>query len=183
MEVPLRLPSAPPAGPPRGRFRNPTPTLLSRFGSNSNPTRQLWHDFPRSMSVSSQGSPEDTVRSCGKPITRQTLKAGGSDNAGGACLPRTYSVADIVFRHRIYSAGLRILMVWIYNNAGSSVFAAILVHTTDNVSRAPFSNWGSHLDPFIAMVTIAVTAATMVLLWGPKTLARFGYSVSTLEAS
>jgi membrane protease YdiL (CAAX protease family) len=66
----------------------------------------------------------------------------------------------------------RIIIVWLYNNAGQSVFIAILFHTMLNVSEFLFPNYGSHYDPLIASVIMALTAGIIIFLWGPKTLAR-----------
>src|SRR6201999_804260 len=38
----------------------------------------------------------------------------------------------------------RVLVVWLYNNTGRSVFAASLFHATSNVSQFSFPNYGSH---------------------------------------
>jgi membrane protease YdiL (CAAX protease family) len=69
----------------------------------------------------------------------------------------------------------RILIVWLYNNTGRSVFAAVLFHAMINVSTFLFPNYGSHYDPFLACIIIAATAAIVVFLWGPETLARFRF--------
>jgi CAAX protease family protein len=52
---------------------------------------------------------------------------------------------------RRFSVVLRVLIVWLYNNTGRSVFAAILFHDMDNVSvftesgqKAPASEQGMH---------------------------------------
>ena len=52
----------------------------------------------------------------------------------------------------------RILTVWLYNNTGRSVFAAIIFHATANVSQFLFPNNGSHYDPFIACLILTLTA-------------------------
>ncbi len=75
--------------------------------------------------------------------------------------------------HSLYSIALRVLMVWIYANTGRSVFAAILMHTSDNVSWALFPIYGTHIDPFILFVITAPIAAAVTIVWGPATLARF----------
>lgn len=89
---------------------------------------------------------------------------------------QAHHTATWIVWHSLYSVGLRILIVWVYNNTGKSVFAAILVHTTDNVSWSLFPNYGSHYDPFIAFIITAVTAAIVTFLWGPKTLARYRHA-------
>lgn len=66
----------------------------------------------------------------------------------------------------------RILFVWLYNNAGKSVFATVLFHDLDNVSAFMFPNYGSHYDPFLTLLIMAVVAAPVIVVWGPRTLAR-----------
>jgi membrane protease YdiL (CAAX protease family) len=68
----------------------------------------------------------------------------------------------------------RVLIVWIYNNTGRSVFATIVFQATANVSQFSFPNYGSHYDPFVVGLILAFAAATVVFLWGPETLARYG---------
>jgi hypothetical protein len=70
----------------------------------------------------------------------------------------------------------RILIVWLYNNTGESVFAAVVFHATNNLSSFLFPNYGSHYDPFIACIIIAGAAAIVTFLWGSTTLARFRYA-------
>lgn len=76
---------------------------------------------------------------------------------------------------RIFTAALRILIVWFYNNTGKAVFAAVLVHTMDNVSVFSLfpNNGGSHYIPAITAALTVITAAIVTFLWSPKTLARF----------
>jgi CAAX protease family protein len=70
---------------------------------------------------------------------------------------------------------LRILIVWLYNNTGTSVLAAILFHDMVNVSEFSFPNYGSYYDPFISDAILVVMVVIATFLWGPKTLARFRY--------
>jgi uncharacterized protein len=72
--------------------------------------------------------------------------------------------------------GLRLLIVWLHNNTGKSVFAAILFHDMINVSEFLFPNYGSHYDPLLSGSIITVIAMIVTFLWGPKTLARFRYA-------
>lgn len=85
------------------------------------------------------------------------------------------NTAAWIFWHSLYSIGLRILIVWIYNNTQKSVFAAILVHTVDNVSWTLFPNYGSYYDPFIAFIVMMVVVGVIIFLWGHKTLAQHRY--------
>ena len=66
----------------------------------------------------------------------------------------------------------RVLIVWLYTNTGKSVFAAILFHAMSNVSTFLFPNFGSHYDPRITGLIIAVVAVVVIVVWGPQTLAR-----------
>jgi membrane protease YdiL (CAAX protease family) len=71
---------------------------------------------------------------------------------------------------------LRVLTVWLYNNTGQSVFAAVLFHDMGNVSWLLFPNEGSSYDPRITGPILAVVAAVVTVIWGPRTLARFRYA-------
>ena len=67
---------------------------------------------------------------------------------------------------------LRVLIVWISNNAGRSVLTAILFHATGNLGWALFPNNGSHFDPVVVGAITALTAAVVTAVWGPRTLTR-----------
>jgi uncharacterized protein len=73
--------------------------------------------------------------------------------------------------------GWRVLIVWLSNNTGKSVLAAILFHDMVNVSEFSFPNDGSHYDPVLAGAITAVIAVIVTFFWGPKTLARYRYAV------
>lgn len=73
----------------------------------------------------------------------------------------------------LYSVALRVIIFWLYNNTSGSVFAAILAHTTSNLSWALFPNFGSHYNPVITGTVAAAATALIALLWGPGTLRRF----------
>lgn len=67
----------------------------------------------------------------------------------------------------------RIIIFWLCNNTGHSILIAVIFHTMMNLSEFLFPNFGSHYDPFIAFVSLALVAATGTVLWRPQTLARF----------
>jgi membrane protease YdiL (CAAX protease family) len=75
------------------------------------------------------------------------------------------------------TVGLRVIITWLYNNTGKSVFVAILFHDMLNVSTFLFPNYGSHYDPAITGIIIIITAAIVTFLWGAKTLARYTFTV------
>jgi uncharacterized protein len=83
---------------------------------------------------------------------------------------------DWILWHRLGTVVLRILIVWLYNNTGKSVFSAILFHAMDNLSWALFPNYGSHYDPFVIGMLLCITAVIVILGWGPKTLARYRHA-------
>lgn len=66
---------------------------------------------------------------------------------------------------------IRILMVWIFNNTGQSVFGMILFHAMVNLCAIP--DYGLPYDPLKLGVILTVIAAGVVYLWGPRTLARY----------
>jgi membrane protease YdiL (CAAX protease family) len=69
---------------------------------------------------------------------------------------------------------IRVLMVWIYNNTGGSVFGMVLFHAIINLAEVP--DYGFRYDPVLMSLLLAVTTAVVVFLWGPRTLAEFRYA-------
>jgi uncharacterized protein len=70
------------------------------------------------------------------------------------------------------TVSLRVIIVWLYNNTGGSVFTASLFHATINVTWQLFPIHGSHFDPRVTGLITAFLAAIVTVIWGPKTLAR-----------
>lgn len=70
----------------------------------------------------------------------------------------------------------RVLHTWLYNNTGKSVFGAALFHGMTNVSWQLFPNQGSHYDPRITGIILAIVAVCVTIAWGPRTLAGMGKS-------
>ncbi|MDK2889627.1 MAG: protease family protein [Methanoculleus sp.] len=67
----------------------------------------------------------------------------------------------------------RILMVWLYNNTGRSVFGMILFHAMINTGSVP--DYGFPYEPVLVAAILTVAVAAVVFLWGPGTLARYRY--------
>lgn len=80
--------------------------------------------------------------------------------------------------HRLASIMLRVLIVWIYLNAGKALAAAVVVHATDNVSWTAFPVRGSHYDPAFTAPVSVVAVVLVVALWG-RTLTRFRFARRT----
>ena len=72
----------------------------------------------------------------------------------------------------LYAVASRVLVVWLYNNTGRSVFAVALFHATLNLSWMLFPIEGSHFDMRLGGLLMVITAAFVTLVWGPETLAR-----------
>ena len=66
----------------------------------------------------------------------------------------------------------RVLYVWIYNNAGKSVFITALGHAMLNVSWQLFPNQGSHYDPRITGLLTAFAAVMVTVVWGTQMVTR-----------
>jgi uncharacterized protein len=73
----------------------------------------------------------------------------------------------------LYAVAARILIVWLYNNTGRSVFAVALFHATLNLSWMLFPVYGSHFDMRLGGLIMAAVAVTVTVAWGPRTLARY----------
>ena len=78
------------------------------------------------------------------------------------------------------TVGVRVLIVWIYNNTGNSVFACILFHTLLNLGRPLFPADSTHNPladyPAIHYSVLAIVAGIIVFLWRSKTLTRYRYT-------
>ena len=78
------------------------------------------------------------------------------------------------------TVAVRVLIVWIYNNTGKSLFAGILFHTMLNLGRPLFPKDETHnplVDyPEIHYSLIAIIAVIVAFLWGSKTLARYRFA-------
>ncbi len=67
----------------------------------------------------------------------------------------------------------RVIIVWLYNNTGRSVFAAALYHTMVNLTWQLFPINGSYYDPRVTGLISAIVAVVVVIVWGPRTLTRY----------
>jgi membrane protease YdiL (CAAX protease family) len=79
----------------------------------------------------------------------------------------------------LFVVAIRVLMTWVYNNMGRSLFAMDLLHPGFFVwwYLWPVDGRGlsipSFYDPRNLAITAIVLAAVVTLVWGPKTLAGF----------
>jgi membrane protease YdiL (CAAX protease family) len=61
----------------------------------------------------------------------------------------------------------RVIMVWLFNHTGRSVFAAALFHMTINVCWQSFPVRGSYFDPRLDGLFTALVAVVIVAVWRP----------------
>lgn len=80
--------------------------------------------------------------------------------------------AEWIVWHSLSAVALRVIIVWLFENTGRSVFIAVVFHTMINVSWALFPNSGSY-DPFARFVILTLAVGLILSIWGPTTLARF----------
>jgi membrane protease YdiL (CAAX protease family) len=69
----------------------------------------------------------------------------------------------------LFTVTSRVLIVWIYDNAGRSVFAAALFHTSMNLSNVML---GDDVHPFWTAPIVAAIAAVIAAAWLLKRRAR-----------
>ena len=84
----------------------------------------------------------------------------------------------IVFTAQIATlVGTRVLIAWVYNNSGRSVFAATLFHAAGNalMITLPDTSATGAVGPAIYCGFALSAAVIVTLLWGPRTLARFRF--------
>ena len=88
-----------------------------------------------------------------------------------------------IFWHSLYIVTVRVLMVWIYNNAGKSLFSMALTHATFGLFWSLWPTENLHLtvpfyDPRIMAFTGIFYVVIVTLLWGSKTLAQYRFARS-----
>jgi membrane protease YdiL (CAAX protease family) len=72
------------------------------------------------------------------------------------------------------TVALRVVMVWLYNNAGKSVFAVALFHAVSNLCWQSYPIHGSYFDPRINGLIMLCVAAVVTVVHGPRALAKRG---------
>ncbi len=90
---------------------------------------------------------------------------------------QAHQTVSWIFWQSIGTVFLRIIMVWLFNNAGKAVFAMVLFHTMINISPYLIPNYGAHYNPFIFCMLLMVVVILIILCWDAKTLARFRYAL------
>jgi membrane protease YdiL (CAAX protease family) len=68
----------------------------------------------------------------------------------------------------LFTVAARVIMVWLFNNTGKSVFGLALFHMTSNVAWQLFPLHGSYYDYRVTGLILAVVAVIVVGVWGPQ---------------
>jgi membrane protease YdiL (CAAX protease family) len=66
----------------------------------------------------------------------------------------------------LYTVAIRVIMVWLFNQTGGSVFGMILFHMTINVTWLLYPVGNSFFDPRVTGSILVAIAASVVLVWG-----------------
>jgi membrane protease YdiL (CAAX protease family) len=70
------------------------------------------------------------------------------------------------------TVAMRVIITWLYNNTGHSVFIAIIFHAMFNLTWQLFPVDGSFYDPRVTSLIMAAVALVVVITAGPGTLIR-----------
>ncbi|WP_187414678.1 CPBP family intramembrane glutamic endopeptidase [Nonomuraea sp. PA05] len=70
------------------------------------------------------------------------------------------------------TVAMRVIMVWLYENTGRSVFAVTLFHMVSNLGWQVFPVHGSYFDQPSVAVLLALVAVVIVVIREPGTLAK-----------
>lgn len=107
----------------------------------------------------------------------------GAMNAGiiiGVCSV-IYHLVALVHVHRslewiiwwsVGTVALRVIIVWLYNNTGRSVFIATLFHMTINLTWQLFPIDGSYYSPSKTGIILILITVCIIMYYGPHRLIR-----------
>ncbi len=70
---------------------------------------------------------------------------------------------------------LRIIMVWLFNNTGKSVFAMVVFHAMINLSPFLIPNNRPYFGTFIFAVLLMLTVTIVIYVWGSKMLTKYRF--------
>ena len=70
------------------------------------------------------------------------------------------------------TVGLRVIITWLYNNTGKSVFIAAIFHAMFNLTWQLYPINGSYYDPRVTSLIVAAVALMVVVIWGAGTMTR-----------
>jgi membrane protease YdiL (CAAX protease family) len=70
------------------------------------------------------------------------------------------------------TVAMRVIITWLYNNTGRSVFIAVVFHAMFNLTWQLFPIEGSFYDPRVTSLIMAAVALVVVIVSGPETMIR-----------
>lgn len=87
-------------------------------------------------------------------------------------LAEAHRSLEFVVWWTLCTIAMRVIIVWLYDNTGRSVFVAALFHAMSNLTWQFFPINGSFYDPRVTGPILALVAALVTVVWGPKTFTR-----------
>ena len=76
---------------------------------------------------------------------------------------------------------LRTLIIWLYNNTGSSVFGIIVFHAVYNLCTLMIPTFSTAAGHFMTSILTIVTAVIVTWLWGAETCMRYRFQKDVAE--
>jgi membrane protease YdiL (CAAX protease family) len=76
--------------------------------------------------------------------------------------------ADWILWHGLSIVALRVIIVWLFVNAGQSIFIAGLFHTMINLPWSVIANYGAFYDPFITFVILLLVTGLIIAFLHPQ---------------
>ncbi|MGO9995416.1 MAG: CPBP family intramembrane glutamic endopeptidase [Steroidobacteraceae bacterium] len=80
-------------------------------------------------------------------------------------LVQVHRSLDWIVWWSVWTISARVIIVWLYNNTGRSVFGAALFHATINVCWQAFPIHGSFFDPRVVATITAFVAIIVTTVW------------------
>jgi uncharacterized protein len=68
----------------------------------------------------------------------------------------------------LFTVAFRVILVWLYNSAGRSVFAVVICHAMYNVAWQMFPNRGSSYNPWMVAAITGGVALFVTMVWRSK---------------
>ena len=87
-------------------------------------------------------------------------------------IPFSQAHSDVswIVGQSVFTVGFRVVVAWIYNVSGSSLFAAVLCHAAYNTGWQLFPNQGSGYSPWITAGLTWVVVGAIIAIYGARTL-------------
>lgn len=78
--------------------------------------------------------------------------------------------ANWVLGQCLFTVAFRVILVWLYNKMGQSLFAVVVFHAMYNVAWQMFPNRGSSYNPWIVASITGLIALVVLFSWRSKSL-------------